>query len=445
MRRRDFLASATASRAALGANERITIAQIGLGGRGHYELTLCREMPDVAIAAVCDPYRPLVDLEMKSLGPGVRGYEDFRRVLDRKDIDAVFVSTPDHWHAPIAVLACQAGKHVYCEKPLTLSIAEGRRMVEAARRYKRTVQTGSQQRSAPQYAKAAELIRAGHIGKVTRVECWNTFNYAPRGIGMPPDEPAPKGLNWDLYLGPAPKTPYNRNRFIWHYRWFWDYSGGMMTDWGAHHVDSTHHVMGVDAPLAVSATGGRVLPDNKQTPDYLMAVYEYPGFTFTYWHSDMNTMGPLGRRYGMIFYGTLGTLVLDRSSYEVVPQMLVRDAAPDDRIAEMLRAHAGIRETRKAAAVPACAPLKEEGIRTDPDYQIAHIRNWLDCIRSGRMPAADWEMGHRSATACHLGVISYRLGRKIRWDAGREQIIGDAEAQRMTEREYRAPFGLPAT
>jgi predicted dehydrogenase len=314
------------------------------------------------------------------------------------------------------------------------------------------VQTGSQQRSSPQYAKAAQLIRSGHIGKVTRVECWNSGNQSPKGIGNPPDSAPPPGLNWDLYLGPAPEVPYNRNRFIWHYRWFWDYSGGMMTDWGAHHLDSTHQIMGVDAPKSVLVTGGRILPDNRETPDYLLAVYEYPGFTFTYQHSDVNSTAPLNRRYGMIFYGSLGTLIIDRTSYEVVPEML-RPDDPADMVAAMVRSrrpadapvHLGAPASAKPAAPSAaCQPLRETGIRIDPDYQIAHIRNWLDCIRSGQTPAADWEIGHRSVTACHLGVISYRLGRRIVWDAERETIVGDAEAVGMMSKSYREPWKIPA-
>ncbi len=433
-----------------GANDRITIGQIGLGARGYYELELCLRNPGVEIAAVCDVYEPLVRHGVAKAGGRVQGYGDFRRVLERKDIDAVFVSTPDHWHAPISILACQAGKHVYTEKPLTHRILEGRRMVEAARRYKRVVQTGSQQRSAPHFAEVQKLIQSGYIGKVSLVECWNVANQFPLGCGNPPDEDPPPGLDWDLYLGPAPKVRYNLNRFIWHYRWFWDYSGGMMTDWGAHHLDSVHQIMGVDAPVAVSATGRKLfLQDNRETPDVLRAVFEYPGFFVTYTHSALNAHPIANRPYGMMFHGTLGTLIVDRRSYQVIPESVT--GAGDVGLAALLkhrRIDPGVPLTDGGAAArrpePLCKPVSVQGISLDPEIQIVHIQNWLDAIRGQAAPAADWEVGHRSVTACHLAVIALRTGRTIRWDARTETIIGDSEAARMMSKEYRAPWALPA-
>lgn len=454
MERRRFLQSSAAGGPflgnVLGSNDRIAIGQIGLGARGYYELSLCLKNPGVEVAAVCDVYEPLVRHAVKKAGPRAQGYSDFRRVLERKDIDAVFVSTPDHWHAPISILACQAGKDVYCEKPLTHRIAEGRRMVEAARKYKRVVQTGSQQRSAPHFAEVRRLVQSGYIGKVSFIECWNVSNQYPAGCGNPPDEAPPPGLDWDLYLGPAPLAPYNRNRFIWHYRWFWDYSGGMMTDWGAHHLDSMHQIMGVDAPIAVSASGGKFLvQDNRETPDVFRAVFEYPGFLVSYTNNIVNGHPIANRPYGMMFCGTLGTLIVDRQSYEVIPA--TQSGSGDVGLAALLESRqieAGGRSAapRGAAGLkpaPLCEPLSVKGISLDPQVQIAHIQNWLDCIRSRRTPVADWEIGRRSVDACHLGVIALRTGRKIRWDREAERIIGDGEAERMMTKEYRAPWRLP--
>lgn len=463
MQRRQWIHGAGAAAAgpfigrAAGANKRIRIGQIGLGARGHYELTLCLKQAGVQVAAVCDPFQPLVDLAVKKAGPGVQGCQDFRRVLDRKDIDAVFVSTPDHWHAPISILACQAGKDVYCEKPLTHTVEEGRRMVEAAHRYKRVVQTGSQQRSAPHFEKVRELIQSGHIGKVSFIECWNVSNSYPLGCGKPPDGAPPPGLDWDLYLGPAPKVPYNRNRFLWNYRWFWDYSGGMMTDWGAHHLDSVHHIMGVDAPLSASSAGGKfLLDDNRETPDCFRAVFEYPGFVVSYTNNLLNGQRIAGRSTGMMFHDTAGTLIVDRSSYEVIPEMVRPWEPPRDALdlveamLESRRRDAGYSlgappAVRAAAAPPkpGCEALKVTGISLDPEIQIAHIRNWLDCIRSRKQTAAGWEIGHRSVTACHLGVIAQKTGRAIRWDAKSERILGDPEASRLLSKSYRAPWTLP--
>jgi predicted dehydrogenase len=263
MERRSFLknslgaaAAAPFAARAMGAGDDVRIGQIGLGTRGAYELEICQRTKGARVLAVADVYQTLVDKYVSASGGALIGYQDFRRILDRKDIDAVFVSTPDHWHAPIAIMACQAGKDVFCEKPLSHTLDEGRLMVAAARKHGRVFQTGSQQRSATHFQKIVELIHRGTIGKITSIECWNEENDTPEGAGNPPDSDPPPGLNWDLYLGPAPKAAYNRNRYIWHYRWFWDYSGGMMTDWGAHHMDIIQWAMKVDGPLSASAAGG---------------------------------------------------------------------------------------------------------------------------------------------------------------------------------------------
>lgn len=440
----------------LGANDSVVVGQIGCGARALYELSICQRNPRVRIAAVCDVYRPLVEKARSRLGGDVDGYGDFRKILDRKDIDAVFVSTPDHWHGVITVMACQAGKDVYCEKPLSLTINDGRKMVEAARRYNRVVQTGSQQRSAPHFSKVVDLIRGGYIGKVTLVECWNFVNEAPVGIGNPPDEAPPAGLDWDMYLGPAPARPYNRNRFIWNYRYFWDYSGGMMTDWGAHHMDIVHWAMDVDAPEAVSAAGGKfVLRDNRETPDTFEATFEYPGFIARYTHRKANAMPLQGRSYGMLFYGTNGTLFVDRTGYRVTPENRPENFEPDgDRVANLVSGAAGNpplprserQQAARRASVPRykrlSKPIEVSGIFMEPAIQEVHVQKWLDAIRSRQRPNADVETGHRSVSACHLGVISYRTGRKLRWDRDRETIIGDAEAQAMTARKPRAPWSL---
>jgi predicted dehydrogenase len=433
-----------------GANSRIAIAQIGLGARGQYETTINLTTPGVEILAVCDPYQALVDLAIQKVGGKVQGYQDFRRVLDRKDIDAVFVSTPDHWHAPISIMACMAGKDVYCEKPLTHTIEEGQVMVKAARRYNRVVQTGSQQRSAPHFAKVQELIQGSYIGKVSFVECWNISNNYPEGFGKGSDEDPPSGLDWDMYLGPAPKVPYNRNRFIWNYRWFWDYSGGMMTDWGAHHMDSIHQIMGVDAPVTVASNGRTCLEDGRETPDCFVTAFEYPGFVATYTHSLLNDYRIARRDTGMMFHGTSGTLIVDRSSYEVVPQVKRPWYGGGDMIQELFADwNTPLHQRRQSAYAQAfepqaqCEPIQVTGINLDPDIQIVHVHNFLDCVRSRRRTNAPWEIGHRSVTACHLGVIAQRTGRKIHWHAANEKIVGDPEASRMLSKPYRAPWTLP--
>src|SRR6516164_3410254 len=291
MQRRQFiqkasgtaLVSAAAFSRILGANDRVNVALVGCGGRGREDAGLLRQIPGVNIVAVCDVYQPHAAAAKAWAGTGCQFYSDFRRLLEQKEIDAVLVATPDHWHAGVTVLACQAGKDVYVEKPLAHSICEGRKMVEAARRYNRVVQTGTQHRSAPHIQQAAEIVHSGQIGPVHFVRVWNYLNMSPDGIGQSADSAPPAGLDWDFYLGPAPAVPFNRNRFLVSYRWFWDYAGGMATDYGTHRLDSVHQIMGVDAPRSAVAAGGRYeLKDGAETPDMLQITYEYPGFVLSY-------------------------------------------------------------------------------------------------------------------------------------------------------------------
>lgn len=452
MQRREFIkqsavgvASSPLASKLKGANDRIVAGFIGLGGRGSYELGVCLRNKNIEIAAVADVFDPLVAKALQQVGGKAAGYRDFRRILDRKDIDVVFVSTPDHWHAIATISACQAGKDVFCEKPLSHTIEEGRRMVEAARKYGRVVQTGSQQRSAPYFAEIVKLIRGGYIGRVTLIECWNLVNNYPEGIGNPPDEDPPPGLDWDMYLGPAPKVRYNRNRFLWNFRWFWDYSGGLMTDWGAHHFDVVHWAMGVDAPMRVAAVGGKFcLRDNRETPDTFMAVFEYPGFLARFTERDANGMRLAGRGGGMLFYGTLGTLALDRSRYEILPEMKREGETEDvDRVEQYRPGYTPRAASAQAPLKPLCEPRKGADTLIDPGMQEAHVENFLDCVRSRERPVADVETGHRAATACQLAVIAYRAGRAIRWDPRQETILGDREAQKYLTKNYRAPWALP--
>ena len=451
MNRRDFVKAAAASGPflgnVLGANDRIVAGQIGCGGRGTYELRVNKAL-GIEVAAVADVYDPLIRKAIRTEAPKAEGYKDFRRILDRKDIDVVFVSTPDHWHALATIMACQAGKDVYCEKPLTHTIEEGRRMVQAARKYNRIVQTGSQQRSAPHFQKVVELVRGGYIGEVSAVECWNVGNQFPKGYGAPPDTDPPPGLDWDMYLGPSPAVPYNRNRFSFNYRWFWDYSGGWMTDWGAHHMDIVQWAMNVDAPKSVASMGGRHCTDNCQTPDTIMTVFDYGKFIARYELRNVNSRIVEGRPYGMTFHGDKGTIVVDRSGFEVMPERLPdnRDQAYD-RLDAFMRAddwtvYEGIWPD-KPHVVDRCEAIKVTDIKMEPAIQEAHVKNFLDCARTRQTPVADVEIGHRSVTACHLGVIAYRLGRQVNWDAANERIVGDAEAQAMTTKKYREPWALP--
>jgi predicted dehydrogenase len=445
MERRQFLrrviqaaaaVSVGSARRVLGASERVPVGLIGCGTRGTAVARLLREVPGVTFAAVCDVYEPHAARAREWAGGDCQAYGDFRRVLDRKDVAAVVVATPDHWHAIPTVLACQAGKDVYVEKPLAHNVREGRAMVAAARKYNRVVQVGTQHRSAAHYREVARVVQGGELGKVRFVRVWNYTNLYPRGIGRAEDSRPPDGLDWDFYLGPAPAVPFNKNRFLGTFRWFWDYAGGFITDWGTHRFDSVHQVMGEDAPRSVSAAGGRFeLHDGAETPDVLQATYEYPSFVLSYESCQLNAHGTGGRtpdkRYyrargkddrphGEAFYGSNGTLFSDRLGFEIFPELepSARPGSPPP----------GTRMKRREAS--------------GQDATDLHVKDFIDCVRSRKQPAADVEIGHRAATVAHLGNIAYRTGRKLRWEAGREEIRDDPQAAALLARAARKPWDL---
>ncbi|MGH9751856.1 MAG: Gfo/Idh/MocA family protein [Blastocatellia bacterium] len=402
----------------LGANDRVRVGVIGLGRQGRGVMKMFMKTQDARIVAICDVFQPQMDFAIKDAKlESVEPYKDFRRILDRKDIDAVIVASPDHWHALQTVMACQTGKDVYVEKPISVTVGEGRKMVQAARQYNRVVQVGTQQRSGDHYQKAAEIIRGGQLGKITFVRTWNFGNQTPGGIGNPPDTNPPEGLDWDMWLGPAPMRPFNQNRFGAHpdrwssFRWFWDYAGGMMTDWGVHHIDIVQMAMRVDAPSAITAMGGKLaLNDNRETPDTLMVTYEYPGFVCTYENRECNAQGWNGYGYGILFHGADATLYINREYFEITPEK--------ERNVEARR-------------------VKNENKQGE-----AHVRNFLDCVKSRQTPISDIEIGHRSTTTCLLGNVALRSGRRIAWNAKTERIVGDNAASKYLSREYRKPWKL---
>ena len=417
----------------LGSNDRVQVGFIGYGLIGRQHVHDFKQQRDVDLAAVCEVHQGRLQQGLADCGARARGFGDFRRMLDDRDIQAVVVSTPDHWHALITIMACAAGKDVYVEKPMTLFVREGRWMVNAARRYNRVVQAGTQQRSGVHYQHALRLIRSGRIGKIISVRMGAFRNVMP-GFGSPPDSSPPAGLDYGMWLGPAPQRPYNPNRSLYHFRWFWDYSGGQMTNLGAHEIDVIHWVMQVNSPRAVSSAGARLaLEDNGETPDTQDAVLEYPGFNAVWSHREACFGRGLGE--GLHFYGTKGSMMLSRSGFEVFPDMKV---APDNEIPQFQGHPVGGPERRPdVKPVPWTQAVAE---RASNDLLASHVRNFLDCVKSRRPPAADVEAGHRTATACHLANISLRLGRKVRWDGDKEEIVGDSEASAQLERPYRPPW-----
>lgn len=384
------------------ASERIRLGFIGVRNRGIQNLD-----PMIKHAvAVCDVDRNVLALAKarvdKANGGSCAAYADYRELLAAKDIDAVVISTPDHWHALQTIDACEAGKDVFCEKPLGLTVEEGRRMVQAARKHNRIVQTGSQQRSDDRFRRACELVRNGKLGKLKSVE-----------VGLPgpnwkgpavPDEPAPSELDYDLWQGPAPARPYNPLRVHYWFRFFWAYSGGQMTNFGAHHLDIAQWALGMDqsGPVAAEGTASYPAHGGYETPEKFEVTYEYPG--------GVQVKCGTGYRGGVTFHGERGTLYVTRGRIEANPKEILDE------------------------------PLVRSVVRLYESKD--HYRNWLECLRTRKLPICDVEIGHRSATVCHLGNIAIRTGRKLRWDPVKERVIGDEEQARMLHYTYRKPWKL---
>ncbi|HXG64707.1 MAG TPA: Gfo/Idh/MocA family oxidoreductase [Blastocatellia bacterium] len=409
-----------------GANDRIRVGLIGCGGMGRGNLRAMLRAGKVECAALCD-----VDDEQSGKAAALveeQGGQrprlivrDFRRLLDDKEIDAVIVGTPDHWHALPTIMACQAGKDVYVEKPLSLTIHEGRVMVEAARRYNCVVQMGTQQRSAPHFMEALEYLKSGKLGKIRVVKAWAYQDWMGNIAPVPDSEP-PASVDYDLWLGPAPKRPFNKNRFHFNFRWYWDYSGGLMTDWGAHMIDVANWGMGVKAPLSAASVGGKFgFPDDaEETPDTQQAIWNFPAYSMVWEHATAIGRGPEARDHGVAFHGNNGVLVVDRGGWEVHPET--------ERV--------NGKKSYRAAGVP------RQG-SGGADFHFLHVKNFLDCMRSRQRPNSDVEIGHNSMIACHLANIAFRLKRQVNWDVEKERVIGDQEAQRLVSKEYRAPWKLP--
>ncbi|WP_439620781.1 Gfo/Idh/MocA family protein [Gemmata sp.] len=431
------LATAASARRVLGANDRVRLGFVGVGNRGDQVLSAFLEHKDADVAAVCDIYQPYVEFACKKIGGAPEQFRDYRKLLDRKDLDAVVINTPDHWHALQCIHACEAQKDVYVEKPLSLCVAEGRAMVKAGREHKRVVQCGIQRLSSPMCAEAAEVVRSGGIGKVTAVRCFHVQNEWPRGIGSPPDGDPPEGFDWDAWTGPAPLRKYNKNRSFYRFRWFYDYSGGQLTNFGVHYLAQIHRSLGVDAPLSVVALGGKFGNyDNREVPDTLEVAWHYPNDTLVTF-SQFNATGapPAARPCEIEFRGTKGTLYFRTGGYDVVPEVVTPNEfaarTPLNRALEK-----GWREGAKAEI----EAKKVDGSIKDAD----HARNFLDCVKSRKTPSCDVEYGHRCTTAALIATVALRTRSLLEWDAKAERFTNSAAANKYLSYEYRAPYKFPA-
>jgi predicted dehydrogenase len=395
----------TAAGAADHANEKIVLAFMGVHGRGKELIRGFSAFDDVEIAYICDPDESVFSAALKEAEkkqkkiPKVE--KDVRRVLEDRDVTVLVIAAPDHWHALGTIWACQAGKHVYVEKPASHNLVEGRRMVEAARRHDRVVQLGTQRRSAPHFASAAELVRSGKLGKVPFARTWIAGDR--KSIGHKTDGPVPAGVDYDLWLGPAPKRPFNPNRFHYNWHWNWDYGTGEIGNNGIHALDMARFLLRLEAPLRVTSGGGKLFyDDDQQTPDTLVTTFDFPQTCVIWEHRIWSKTGFEDEPFGIVLYGEKGTLVFDRKGWHV------RD---------------GIEASDKAVG-----------------SDRAHLRNFLDSIKDHKRPNADIEEGHKSTRLCHLGNIAFRTGRALCFDEATETILDDPVANRLLGRTYREPY-----
>lgn len=398
---------ASTYRAAFGADEspsnKLRIGCVGFGKQGMGNLKAVQKN----VVALCDVDKDHLAAAAKftdDAGVKVQTFGDYRKMLEMKDLDAVVLTTPDHWHALQTIDSCKAGKDVYCEKPLSLTIAEGKAMVAAAREHKRVVQTGSQQRSDGKFRQACELVRNGAIGKITEVK-----------VGLPgpnfsgpavPDSDPPAVLDYDLWLGPAPERKYNAKHVHYLFRFFWDYSGGQQTNFGAHHLDITQWALGMDesGPTSIEATEV-AFNDKKwfETPEVAKIKYTYANGVVV--NCGLGKGAP---PQGCTFVGEKGTIYVTRGKLEASDPEILKFAGGDVKL------------------------YVSKG----------HHADWLECIKTRKSPICDVAIGHRSATVCHLGNIAVRTGKKFTWDPVKEEVVGDSDAAKLVSKEYRAPWKL---
>jgi predicted dehydrogenase len=421
---------------ALGANDRVRLGIIGVGNRGDQLIDAFKPHADAEFVAICDLYEPYIEFAKKKIGGNPFTTKNYRELLDRKDIDAVLIATPDHWHALQFIDACKAGKDVYVEKPLSLTISEGRKMVEAAARYNRVAQMGNQRRSSPVYRKAIEMIREGKIGKITAARCYHIRNESPLGLGNPADGNPPAGLDWDMWLGPAPKVPYNENRGFYKFRWFKHYSGGQMTNFGTHYVDVIQWALGDIAPAGVFAVGSRTgVADNREVPVTMEAVWDYPdGAIVTFSQYNANSAPGTAKGSAIEIRGTKATMYFNGENLEIVPETLSTVPLP-----ALSPLHRDFKKELSGAVEQGAEPFSMKG----GDATKEHARSFLDCVKSRKTPNSPVAIGHKSTSSTLLANVALDRKQYLAWDGEHDRITNDLDANRLLSYEYRAPWKLP--
>ncbi|MEY2409335.1 MAG: hypothetical protein QOF48_2005 [Verrucomicrobiota bacterium] len=392
-------------RAAESPGDKIIVGVMGVNGRGTDHARALSGMSNVEIAYLCDVDSRAADKAAKAIGDKVarapKTVKDFRRILDDKNVDALFIATPDHWHAPATILACAAGKHVYVEKPASFNAREGELAVAAARKHNRVVQLGTQRRSYPGVIEAIQKLREGALGRVLFSRGW--YNNARASIGHGKVGPVPDWLDWELWQGPAPDRPFHSNYVHYNWHWFWHWGTGELGNNGIHSLDICRWGLGVDYPVRVSSGGGKYRHDDDQeTPDTHTVTFDFGGKSLAWEGRSWHPRGVEGSSFGIAFYGEKGTMVIDGGNYKIF----------DFKGAEV-----------------------DKG--SGPSSDKSHFENFLECIRTGKRPRADIEEGHKSTLLCHLGNIAWRTGHTLNIDPKTGRILDDSAAQALWSREYR--------
>lgn len=402
------------------ASEKINLALIGCRNMGFGILEQSLKQPNVECVALCDIDDAVLaqrtaDVKKKQ-GKAPLQYKDFRKLLNNKDIDAVIIGTPDHWHCYIMIAACQAGKDVYVEKPMANSIAECDLMIKACRKYNRVVQVGQQQRSGAHWQHAMEFMKSGKMGQLRKVQVWANFNY---GVGQPVvgDEPVPAGIDFNMWLGPAPQRSFNKARFHGSWRMFWDYGGGLLTDWGVHLMDMALWAKDVDyTPISVAASGANYSYKDRahETFDTMSVSYQLKDYVINWEHVAGTQNGPWNRSYGLAFIGNDATLLANRDGWEVIPEK----ENGKNKIAEKTKQPGG-------------------------EHHQQHVQNWIECIRSRKDPACPVENGRLVALYTHLGNIAVRTQSQLQWNDTARNFGTNAAANALIMPKYREPWKLP--
>ncbi|MCZ6459335.1 MAG: Gfo/Idh/MocA family oxidoreductase [Gammaproteobacteria bacterium] len=409
------------------ASDTINVGVIGCNGMGFSDLRSMLKVPGTRCTALCDVDNSVLErragdvVEMTGIRPKL--HADYRSLLDDPDVDAVIIGTPDHWHCLQMADACEAGKDVYVEKPLGNSVAECQAMVAAAEHHGSVVQVGQWQRSGAHWLDAMDYVHSGQLGEIRTVKAWAYMDWI-KSIPVKPDAATPVGVNYDMWLGPARERPFNPNRFHFNFRWYWDYAGGLMTDWGVHLIDIVVWGMQAEYPNRVMSSGGNfAYPDSAmETPDTQQAIYEFDGFSMIWEHAVGIGLGPFQRTHGIAFIGNNGTLVVDRQKWEIFP--------------ETQRSTDGT-SSYKLAAQPARIA------RPDARGLDQHTSNFIDCVRSRKTPVCDVKTASLAAVNAHLGNIALRTGDALDWDNGKQHFSSNKAANAMLTPTYRGPWRLP--